>query len=160
MWTTVWILVSVWTSHQSNSVTDHTIAVSTEWCDSHTILSTVHPVLFGPWMNCNTIPLIMFLHCSFVLTYSLLQRSLTFSNVDTFTFSTWYLVHDCFLLLFWLGFFVCTRASLRVPFDLKVVLVPRFLHFCSRCSSFLGSKSSYFIFRGVSTKHKVFLEQV
>ena len=38
MWTTMWMLVSVWMWHwrNVNNVADHTIGVSNEWCDDHT----------------------------------------------------------------------------------------------------------------------------
>ena len=41
------------------------------------------------------------------------------------------LVHDSFLLPLWLGVYCLHQAFLRVPFDFKVVLMPRRLHFFS-----------------------------
>ena len=91
----------------------------------------VHLELLGPCMYGYAVFHIVSLHCSFVFTYPLLQCSSCFSNIDTLAFGAWYLVHDSFLLPLWLGVFVCPTASLRVPFDLKVVLIPRRLHFLS-----------------------------
>ena len=65
----------------------------------------VHLVLFGPCVYCDAVLHIVSLHCSFVFTYPLLQCSSCFSDVDTLTFSAWYLVHDSFLLPLWLGVF-------------------------------------------------------
>ena len=41
------------------------------------------------------------------------------------------LVHDSFLLPLWLGVYCLHQAFLRVPFDFKVILMPRRLHFFS-----------------------------
>ena len=75
----------------------------------------VYPVLLGPCVNYNTIFLIMSLHCSFVLTYSLPQHSPSFSNVDTFTLSTWYLVYNFFLLPLWSGWGSNPLSVLGLP---------------------------------------------
>ena len=91
----------------------------------------VHLVLFGSCMYCDAVLHIVSLHCFFVFTYPLLLCSSCFSNVDTLAFGAWYLVHNSFLLPLWLGSFVYTKASLRIPFGLKVVLMPRHLHLLS-----------------------------
>ena len=65
-----------------------------------TLCCLVHACVY-----CDAVLHIVSLHCSFVFTYPLLQCSSCFSDVDTLTFSAWYLVHDSFLLPLWLGVF-------------------------------------------------------
>ena len=93
---------------------------------------SVHLVLLGPCMYCYVVLHIVSRHCSFVFTLSLLKCFSGFSNVDTVIFDTWYLVYTTpFFFHSGLGSFICTKASLRVSFNLKVVLMPRLLHLLS-----------------------------
>ena len=58
----------------------------------------VHLVLCLPCVYCNAILQVVPLHCSSVLTQSLLQCSSSFSDVHAVTVSTRYLVHNPFFL--------------------------------------------------------------
>ena len=86
----------------------------------------VHLVLLGPCMYCGVVLHMVSLHCSFMFTYPLLQSSSCFSNIDNLTFGAWYLIHNSFLLPLWLRVFFFAP---RLPFDLKIILMPRHLLF-------------------------------
>ena len=82
----------------------------------------VYLVLCLPCMHCNTILCAIPLDCSSVLTQVFLQCSSSFSDVYTAQ-SIWYTT-----LFSSMHTVVCTRASQRVPLELKVVLIPSGLH--------------------------------
>ena len=92
----------------------------------------VHLVLLGPCMYCDVVFHIVSLHCSFVLLFIVFSSVLPVSPMCTLSHSahgTWYTT-PFFFHSSW-GSFVCTKASLRVPYDLKVVLMPRRLYVLS-----------------------------
>ena len=89
----------------------------------------VYLVLCLLCMYCNAILCVIPLDCSSVLAQSFLQQSVGFSDVCTVAFSTRYTWYTTpFFFHTGCSSFVRTRASLRDPLDLKVVLIPSGLH--------------------------------
>ena len=93
----------------------------------------VHLVLLGPCMYRYAILHIVSHHCSFcVHLVQVFFRFLQCRHCHYFRHGTWYTTP--FFFHFGWGSFVCTKASLSVSSDLKVVLMPRLLHFLSLLS--------------------------